>query len=92
MDETEKNPPPPADTPPPPRRRRKRRRSQATPDDVRDAYLMAYKLRCKGTTVYRYGSKPQVLYIGSVEKEAEVEHVRVDSEYSGGCPGVVCTF
>ncbi len=64
----------------------------ATLEDVRDAYLMAHRLRCKGTTVYRYGSKPQVLYIGSVEKEAEVEHVRVDSEYSGGCPGVVCTF
>jgi ribonucleoside-diphosphate reductase alpha chain len=34
----------------------------ATKDDVREAFLMAYQERCKGITIYRSGSKPsQVL-------------------------------
>ncbi|MEM3084995.1 MAG: vitamin B12-dependent ribonucleotide reductase [Nitrososphaerales archaeon] len=63
----------------------------ATLEDVRKAYLLAYKLRCKGITVYRYGSKPeQVLTIGSLEKAAEEKHVVADSEFAGGCVGVIC--
>jgi len=66
----------------------------ATPEDVRKAFLLAYKLKCKGITVYRYGSKKeQVLYIGSALGERpEEEHVSVDSEYSGGCPAMTCPF
>jgi ribonucleoside-diphosphate reductase alpha chain len=39
--------------------------NDAKPSDIEKIYLLAYKLKCKGTTVYRYGSKDQqVLYIG----------------------------
>jgi ribonucleoside-diphosphate reductase alpha chain len=36
----------------------------ATIDAVRKVFWLAYRLKCKGTTVYRYGSKAQqVLYV-----------------------------
>ncbi|MEJ2723046.1 MAG: adenosylcobalamin-dependent ribonucleoside-diphosphate reductase [Deltaproteobacteria bacterium] len=61
----------------------------ATVDDVRKIYLLAHKLKCKGITVYRYGSKKdQVLSFGyrKTEDRPEVSGpVSVDSEYSGGC-------
>lgn len=56
----------------------------ATMEDVRKIFLLAYKLKCKGTTIYRYGSKSeQVLYVGGVMKGE-------NSEYAGGCPSGVC--
>jgi ribonucleoside-diphosphate reductase alpha chain len=56
----------------------------ATIGDVRRVFELAYKLRCKGITAYRYGCKTkQVLYIGK-------PHLTAEAEYSGGCPTITC--
>lgn len=61
-------------------------------DDVKETYDLAWKLKCKGVTVFRYGSKPQqVLYIGEVKTE-KGSFIALDPEYSGGCPTANCPF
>jgi ribonucleoside-diphosphate reductase alpha chain len=66
--------------------------ASATVDDVREVYELAWKLKCKGVTVFRYGSRPeQVLYIGEV-KTREAKFVSAESEYAGGCPTKNCPF
>jgi ribonucleoside-diphosphate reductase alpha chain len=63
--------------------------ANAKPQDVEAIYKLAHKLKCKGTTVFRYGSKKeQVLYVGKQPQE----HVTVEEEFSGGCPGNTCPF
>ena len=67
----------------------------ATVDDVREVYLLAHRLKCKGVTIYRYGTrKQQVLQFAESRMEiAEAaEPISADSEYSGGCPFPQCVF
>ncbi len=49
--------------------------SDATVDDIRGAYLLAYRINCKGLTVYRDKSRDeQVLNIGKSEEKKEEGH------------------
>ncbi|XES76697.1 MAG: adenosylcobalamin-dependent ribonucleoside-diphosphate reductase [Candidatus Bathyarchaeia archaeon] len=60
--------------------------------DVREVFDLAWKLKCKGVTVFRYGSKPeQVLYVGEIQAK-EGTFVSVHAEYAGGCPTRNCPF
>ena len=66
--------------------------TEATVEDVRKIYDSAWKLKCKGVTVFRYGSKPeQVLYIGEIKTE-KGKFVALEPEYAGGCPTKNCPF
>lgn len=58
----------------------------ATPEDIKKAYLLAHKLKCKGITVYRYASKKeQVLYLGG-------DITSAGPEFSGGHECGECNF
>lgn len=50
---------------------------RASKEDVEKIFKLAYKLKCKGITLYRYGSKPEQV-------------LKVASDYSGGCPEPTC--
>ncbi|HKZ93996.1 MAG TPA: adenosylcobalamin-dependent ribonucleoside-diphosphate reductase [Candidatus Bathyarchaeia archaeon] len=54
----------------------------ATPNDVEKAYTLAWKLGCKGITVYRHGSR-EVQVLRPIESEGEV------ADFSRVCPTCV---
>jgi len=55
-------------------------------EDVKKIFLLAHKLKCKGITVYRTGSKQQqVLYVPKPD-----EIISVEEEFSGNCVGGTC--
>src|SRR3989338_10899835 len=59
--------------------------NKASVNDVRKIYLLAHKLKCKGITIYRYGSKPeQVLYVDVPKK------ILMAKAEFGSCPSGVC--
>jgi ribonucleoside-diphosphate reductase alpha chain len=58
--------------------------SDAAWGDVKRVFLLAYNLKCKGITVYRTGSKEQVLSL-DIPKLMLEEYVCADSEYTGEC-------
>jgi ribonucleoside-diphosphate reductase alpha chain len=67
----------------------------ASADDIRNIYLKAHELKCKGITIYRYGSKEQqVLSFGGRQNDVTQPHqpVSAESEYSGGCAAGSCVF
>jgi len=55
--------------------------NEATVDDVREVYILAYKQGCKGITIYRDGSRDaQVINLGTKEKSAKEDMIH---EYRG---------
>ena len=64
---------------------------RATEEDVRKAFLLAWKMKCKGVTIYRYGSQAkQVLTVESLSQNQNKQLVATKADYSGGCPTGIC--
>lgn len=68
----------------------------ATKKDVKKVFKLAYQLKCKGITIYRYGSREQqVLQYGSSLMEGDKTpgtYLRANAEYAGGCLTKECPF
>ncbi|MDH5732978.1 MAG: vitamin B12-dependent ribonucleotide reductase [Candidatus Bathyarchaeota archaeon] len=71
--------------------------NNATIEAIKKIFWSAYKLKCKGITIYRYGSKKrQVLEFDSkIASEPNIppnRYLSVGSDYSGGCPTGECPY
>lgn len=64
--------------------------AEAGVEDVKKIYLLAHKLRCKGITIYRYGTKKEQVLSFSEQPGQTAKLVTAASEYSGGCASEVC--
>jgi ribonucleoside-diphosphate reductase alpha chain len=66
--------------------------AEASVEDVKNIYLLAHKLKCKGITIYRYGSKAEQVLSFSHSAGIGSELVTASAEYSGGCVTGTCVF
>jgi len=62
----------------------------ATIQMVKNIFISAYKMKCKGITVFRYGSKSfQVLYLG--EDFSQIDYLQIGEHFSG-CTKGYCNY
>lgn len=64
--------------------------NEAKAQGVKGIYLLAHKLRCKGITIYRYGTKKEQVLSFPGPPGPLTKLVTAASEYSGGCASEVC--
>ncbi|MEM4215100.1 MAG: adenosylcobalamin-dependent ribonucleoside-diphosphate reductase [Candidatus Pacearchaeota archaeon] len=59
-----------------------------TKEEIKKIFILAWRLKCKGITIYRYGSKSeQVLYLGKGKKLTKAK-----LHYSGGSACIECSI
>ena len=60
--------------------------ANTSPQDIENAFILAWKLRCKGLTIYRDKTKKnQVFQFGKEEKQVKCPNCDIDLEKHGKC-------
>ena len=54
--------------------------NNATPDDIDKTYQLAYKLGCKGVTVYRHGSREKQV-LRPLESDGTLGNLNLECQY-----------